>query len=172
MVRLPSAISSHSGWVALLGVVVLSIGAVALGTYFPWAARHGRVREVVLEAKRFAYSPQRLNVRQGDRVVMRLEPQDVSHGLYVDGYGVETHAMPTEEGTLEFVADRPGLYRFRCSVTCGPLHPFMVGQLNVESGPPQTNTPFLGAVAAGLVVTAGTLAFVWKEKERPGGTGS
>jgi heme/copper-type cytochrome/quinol oxidase subunit 2 len=29
------------------------------------------------------------------------------------------------------VADQPGSFRFRCSVTCGALHPFMIGKLNV-----------------------------------------
>ena len=172
LVRLLGAIRNHRGWAALLGVVALSLAAVALGSNVPWASSRGQTREVVLEAKRFAYSPERISVRQGDRVVMRLQPQDVSHGLYVDGYGVDTHAMPTEEGVLQFTASNPGLYRFRCSVTCGPLHPFMVGELNVHSGPSQTNTPFLGAAMAGLVVGAGTLAFVWKGKERPDGAGS
>lgn len=172
MVKLPSAISNRSGWSALVGVVALSLAAVALGSNVPWASSRGQVREVIIEAKRFAYSPERISVRRGDRVVMRLQPQDVTHGLYVDGYGVDTHAMPTEEGVLQFTASNAGLYRFRCSVTCGPLHPFMVGELNVHSGASQTNTPFLGAAMAGLVVGAGTLAFVWKGKERRDGTGS
>jgi hypothetical protein len=32
---------------------------------------------------------------------------------------------------LTFVADRPGTFRLRCSVTCGAMHPFMIGKLQV-----------------------------------------
>jgi heme/copper-type cytochrome/quinol oxidase subunit 2 len=33
---------------------------------------------------------------------------------------------------LEFVADKPGAFKVRCSVACGPMHPFMIGKLVVE----------------------------------------
>jgi heme/copper-type cytochrome/quinol oxidase subunit 2 len=35
--------------------------------------------------------------------------------------------------TLTFVADKPGSFRFRCNVTCGAMHPFMIGKLTVGS---------------------------------------
>jgi len=59
----------------------------------------------------------------------------VVHGLYVDGYDVETVAEPGQPGRIVFVADRPGTFRLRCSVTCGDLHPFMVGKLRVGRNP-------------------------------------
>ncbi len=169
-----------TGWLALLAVAGLSVVAVALGTFLPvaFAGGQGGTREFIVEASKFAYSPERLRVRQGDTVILRLRPQDVSHGLYLDGYGLETQAMPAVpgvpggEGVLRFVADRPGKFRFRCSVTCGNLHPFMVGELNVESGTPYSNTPFLGAVAAAILVGGGTLAYVWRRKGTSGGRAS
>jgi heme/copper-type cytochrome/quinol oxidase subunit 2 len=39
--------------------------------------------------------------------------------------------LTSQTARLTFVADRPGAFRFRCSVTCGPLHPFMIGRLIV-----------------------------------------
>ena len=33
--------------------------------------------------------------------------------------------------SLAFVAQRAGMFRMRCSVTCGSLHPFMIGKLRV-----------------------------------------
>ena len=55
------------------------------------------------------------------------------HGLYVDSYGVSLEADPGQTATVTFVADRPGSFRFRCNVTCGALHPFMIGKLAVGS---------------------------------------
>ncbi len=171
-------ITGRKGRLALVGVVSLSLLAVALGTYLPvaFASGQGETREFVIDARRFAYSPNRLRVNLGDTVILRLRPQDVSHGLYLDGYNLKTRAMPAVpgvpggEGILTFVADRPGQFRFRCAVTCGPLHPFMIGELNVESGTPYTNAPFLGVAAATLLVGAGALAYVWGGKETNGGS--
>ena len=170
----------RTGRLALIGVVSLSLLAVALGTFLPvaFASGGGETREFVIDARRFAYSPNRLRVNLGDTVILRLRPQDVSHGLYVDSYGLQTRATPAVpgvpggEGVLKFVADTPGQFRFRCSVTCGPLHPFMIGQLNVESGTPYTNAPFLGIVAATILVGGGTLAYVWGREETSGGSAS
>jgi heme/copper-type cytochrome/quinol oxidase subunit 2 len=55
----------------------------------------------------------------------------VVHGLYVDGYDVSVEADPGQTATLTFVADKSGSFRFRCNVTCGAMHPFMIGKLNV-----------------------------------------
>ena len=53
--------------------------------------------------------------------------------------------------TLTFVADHAGSFRFRCSVTCGPLHPFMIGKLYV--GP--NWTLLRGSALAVLAAVAG-----------------
>ena len=64
-------------------------------------------------------------------VTIVLVSTDVVHGLYVDGYDVSVQADPGQTATLSFVADRPGAFRMRCNVTCGAMHPFMIGKLNV-----------------------------------------
>jgi plastocyanin len=86
-----------------------------------------------IQAGNFAYSPATLHVNPGDRVTIELVSTDVVHGIYVDGYDLELTADPGQTGRLSFVADRPGSFRFRCSVTCGALHPFMIGKLKVGS---------------------------------------
>jgi len=51
----------------------------------------------------------------------------------VDGYDISVEADPGQTKKLSFVADKPGSFRFRCNVTCGAMHPFMIGRLNVGS---------------------------------------
>jgi len=84
-----------------------------------------------IDARQYAYSPSELHVNPGDMVTFELVSTDVVHGLYVDGYGVSVEADPGQTATLTFVADRPGSFRFRCNITCGAMHPFMIGKLTV-----------------------------------------
>ena len=90
-------------------------------------------RTFQIDARQFAYSPSELRVNPGDTVTIQLVSTDVVHGLYVDGYDVSVEADPGQTTTLSFVANKPGSFRFRCNVTCGAMHPFMIGKLNVGS---------------------------------------
>jgi len=110
-------------------------------------------RHVRLEARSFDYSPNVIRVNRGDRVVLTLEAVDVVHGFYLDGHDVQVEAEPGLPAQVSFVAGQPGKFRFRCSVSCGPLHPFMIGELIVEPN------PFWRALGLALVATLGTLTF-------------
>ena len=88
-------------------------------------------RTFQIDARQYAYSPSELHVNPGDIITFELVSNDVVHGLYIDGYGVSVEADPGQTATLTFVADRPGSFRFRCNVTCGAMHPFMIGKLTV-----------------------------------------
>lgn len=94
----------------------------------PAAPQH---RTFEMDARQFAYSPSELHVNPGDTVTIHLTSTDVVHGLYVDGYDISVEADPGQSATLTFVADKPGSFRFRCNVTCGAMHPFMIGKLTV-----------------------------------------
>jgi heme/copper-type cytochrome/quinol oxidase subunit 2 len=92
-------------------------------------------RTIRIEASSFAYEPGVIKVNPDDRVTLELVSTDVVHGLYLDGYDLEVVADPGQTRTLTFTADRTGSFRFRCSVTCGTQHPFMIGQLKVGANP-------------------------------------
>ena len=108
-----------------------------------------------IEARQFAYSPSELKVNAGDTVTFELVSNDVVHGLYVDGYGVSVEADPGQTQTLTFVADKPGSFRFRCNITCGAMHPFMIGKLTVGRNEWLSRSIGLAVVAAlGVIVLA------------------
>lgn len=90
-------------------------------------------RTFQIEAQQFAYSPSEMHVNPGDTVTIQLLSTDVVHGLYIDGYGVSVEADPGQTTTITFVADKPGSFRFRCNITCGAIHPFMIGKFSVGS---------------------------------------
>jgi heme/copper-type cytochrome/quinol oxidase subunit 2 len=111
----------------LFSLAVAAIGLAPL----PIRVAPASVRHVHLQARSYAYSPALVQVNRGDRVTIELESTDVVHGIFIDGYQLEVKAVPGQPARLTFIADRPGTFRLRCSVTCGPLHPFMVGRLRV-----------------------------------------
>lgn len=88
-------------------------------------------RTFELDARQYAYSPSELYVNAGDTVTIRLVSTDVVHGIYIDGYDLSVAADPGQTATLTFIADKAGSFRFRCNVTCGAMHPFMIGKITV-----------------------------------------
>jgi heme/copper-type cytochrome/quinol oxidase subunit 2 len=119
-----------SSWISwsLVGLAAL---VVAFAPFPAAADQHPMDRVFRLSASQYTYAPAELHVNPGDRVTIELVSTDAVHGLYVDGYGVSVEGDPGQTVSLTFVADRPGSYRFRCNVTCGALHPFMIGKLTV-----------------------------------------
>lgn len=106
-------------------------------------------RTIHIEASQFAYYPEVIRVNPGDTVTVEFTSNDVVHGLALDGYDVEMTADPGQVSRLTFTADKKGSFRFRCSVTCGDMHPFMIGKLQV--GP---NTLLWRAGALALLISA------------------
>jgi len=108
-------------------------GLVVVFAPLPVESVAPRERTFRVDARQFAYSPSELNVNAGDTVTLQLVSNDVVHGLYVDGYEISVEADPGQTATLTFTANKPGSFRFRCNVTCGAMHPFMIGKLTVGS---------------------------------------
>lgn len=128
-----------------------ALAVLVLLAPLPFSARP-TTREVTLVARQFAFEPPVVRVNRGDRVRLTVRAADVVHGLYLDGYAREARVEPGITQRVEFVADRSGKFGFRCSVTCGTLHPFMTGELVVSP-----NTGFVRAAALALVALAATL---------------
>jgi heme/copper-type cytochrome/quinol oxidase subunit 2 len=108
-----------------------------------------------IEARQFAYSPSELEVNPGDTITIQLVSVDVVHGLYIDGYDLSVEADPGQTATLTFIADKPGSFRFRCNVTCGAMHPFMIGKLTVG-----TNDWLLRSAGLAVIAVLGVLILV------------
>ena len=112
-------------------------------------------RTFQIDARQFAYSPSELNVNPGDTVNIKLVSTDVVHGLYVDGYDISVEADPGQTATLTFIADKPGSFRFRCNVTCGAMHPFMIGKLTVGN-----NNWLFRSIGLAMLTVTGMIVFI------------
>ena len=147
-------------WI-IIGLLALAIAFVpnpiALAAPAEHAARHFRI-----EASSYQYTPEAIHVNPGDHVTIDLVSTDVVHGLYIDGYDLNVTADPGQTATLSFIANQAGSFRMRCSVTCGALHPFMIGKLNVGS-----NDLLWRAIGLGvLAVIAGVWTVRPKDERR------
>lgn len=145
----------HGSW--------LVFGLLALAMIFaplPGGTAVSTSHTIRLDARSFAFSPSTVQVNPGDEVAIELTAADVAHGLYLDGYDVELMAEPGQTAVLTFTADKPGTFRFRCSVTCGALHPFMIGKLRVG-----TNALFWRGAALALLVIVFDGLFLKRETE-------
>ena len=131
----------------------LFAGLLVAFTPLPVPRKESTHRIFHIDSRAFAFTPAEIKVNQGDLVTINLTSSDVVHGLYLDGYDLEISTDPGQINELTFTADRAGSFRFRCSVTCGDLHPFMIGKLQV--GPNQLL--WRGAGLAILAALAGIL---------------
>jgi heme/copper-type cytochrome/quinol oxidase subunit 2 len=145
-------------WAVLIAVILL-----VLLVPLPQPQTEPEERTFHIRASQFSFDPGTVVVNPRDTVTLEVEAVDMVHGIYVDGYGLSVTADPGQTARLTFVADRAGSFRFRCSVACGDLHPFMIGQLRV--GP---NQLLIRAVAAMVVVIAWGLGHAGSLFRRPG----
>jgi polyferredoxin/heme/copper-type cytochrome/quinol oxidase subunit 2 len=137
-------------------ILLITLGlilAVAIPLLLRLMPMETRTHTIVLEAKRYGYSPSRIVVNRGDKIVLKPTSLDVTHGFLLDGYPVEfiikqkginflkytweddqgkQHTDWDKVSEIEFVADKAGRFTFRCTQTCGSLHPFMTGELIVR----------------------------------------
>ena len=135
----------------LLGIAGLAVAYAPL----PAPAISPQERTFQVEARQFAYSPSEITVNPGDTITIQLVSTDVVHGLYIDGYDLSVEADPGQTATLSFKANKPGSFRFRCNVTCGAMHPFMIGKLTVGRNEWLLRSAGLAAVAVlGVLIVA------------------
>ena len=143
---------------AWIVIVLTLIAAVAIALSFRLFSAANHTHTLVLAAKKYGYSPARIIVNKGDTIVLKPLSLDVTHGFRLDGYPIEfimrrgatflKYTWTDDEGKIqtdwdrvtevEFVADKTGKFTFRCTQTCGNLHPFMTGELIVKPNTPYT----------------------------------
>jgi nitrous-oxide reductase len=98
--------------------------------------RNGNQVEIWMTAVRSHYTPDRVQLKQGDEVTWHITNIDTSfdatHGFSMPGYNINLSLEPGETATMEFTADQSGTYPFYCSEFCSALHLEMAGYFLIE----------------------------------------
>ncbi len=74
-------------------------------------------KEFTIWVRQFDFTPAVITVQQGDYVRVNLKTADVAHGFYIDGYDVNIKVSGDKTASVEFVADKAGTFKSRCSDT-------------------------------------------------------
>jgi len=136
---------------SLLFIVAATL--LALGTYLslpePIRATGSDLQVVEIMAKKYEYSNSPVHVKVGTKVQLKITAIDHDHGFKIasapDGssssekaglvFTSEQECWQLKKGEItmiEFVAQTPGTYSFKCCHTCGLGHKGMKGQIIVE----------------------------------------
>ncbi|MFA5862791.1 MAG: Sec-dependent nitrous-oxide reductase [Candidatus Thermoplasmatota archaeon] len=98
--------------------------------------RNGNNVEIWMSVVRSHYTPERVEVKQGDHVIWHLtsleRTRDATHGFALSGYNIQMSLEPGETQTVEFTADRPGTYSYFCTEFCSAMHLEMTGYFLVQ----------------------------------------
>src|ERR1700753_924684 len=131
---------------ALAGAVSISEG-IAASANAPQADANTKTIEI--SAKKYDFSPSEIRVAKGSHVELKVHSVDDTHGVKLDVYpeGAKDKGAPglvfdhpdqngkVSKGTdqvLDFVAQTPGSYDFKCAKFCGFGHDKMKGKLIFE----------------------------------------
>ena len=123
--------------------------ALCLPKASPVAAQDQNAQVIELVAKKYEYSSSPVQVKSGTKVRLKITATDHDHGFKI--LAAPDGALPNdadglifssaqecwqlkkgETTTIEFLAQTPGAYTFKCCHTCGLGHKGMKGQIIVE----------------------------------------
>jgi cytochrome c oxidase subunit II len=137
-------------------VIVLAAASVGflMATYWIVLAQDSdnqtEAQQVIeVSAKKYEFSPSEIHVKKGVEVELKVHSEDETHGVKLDVYpeGAKDKSAPgllfTHPGengevtkhvdqVLDFVAQEPGTYDFKCAKLCGLGHGRMKGKLIVD----------------------------------------
>jgi cytochrome c oxidase subunit II len=134
-------------------LVLLFAGAAIslVGTFVPLgvAQSDANTKTIEVSAKKYEFSPAEIRVAKGTHVELKVHSVDDTHGIKLDVYPESAKDKgtpglvfdhPDQNGkvskgadqVLDFVAQTPGTYDFKCAKFCGFGHDKMKGKLIVE----------------------------------------
>lgn len=98
--------------------------------------RNGDTVEIWMTAVRSHFTPERVEINQGDHVIWHItnveRARDATHGFAIPGYNINLSIEPGETATFEFDATEDGVFSYYCTEFCSALHLEMTGYLLVQ----------------------------------------
>jgi cytochrome c oxidase subunit 2 len=86
---------------------------------------------IEVHARRFAFVPTEITVRQGEAVHLRLSSDDVPHSLLVKELGINQVVTKAHPENITFTPQKAGDYHGQCGRFCGSGHGQMLFTVHV-----------------------------------------
>ena len=122
----------HAAPIVLL--VVLAAGGLFLEPARRAAAQDQQpaVRTFSVTAKRYSFTPPRIEVAEDDVVKIELKTEDIAHSFTIDAYRIAKRVSPGHPVSFEFRADKPGTFPIYCNLQIDEGCRHMKGELIVK----------------------------------------
>lgn len=91
-----------------------------------------KFKDIKLESFQFEFSPNTITVKKGDIARIFATSRDVTHGIYIKEYDINSHVSKGKDAKIEFMADKAGSFDIICHVYCGKGHHDMKAKLIVK----------------------------------------
>ena len=89
-------------------------------------------RIIKITARKFAYEPDRIDLKLGEPVVLELTSKDVTHGFKIPDLGLRADLEPGETARVRLVPEKAGTFEFYCDNFCGIDHESMSATIVVH----------------------------------------
>ena len=107
-----------------------SIGAGWVGT-MAVAADRATPRLIKVTAERYKFTPNQIEVKAGDDVILEFTTLDMPMGFNVPTLKVRTNILPDMPSQLAIKPTQKGRHPFFCDIACGTGHGKMKGVIVV-----------------------------------------
>ena len=97
------------------------------------AAQPAEPRVIEMVARRFAYEPNEIVLKAGERVIIAIKSLDFVHGMNIPDLDRRLDLVPGKITRLELQPQAPGEIEFVCDNFCGEGHETMHGRFVVRA---------------------------------------
>ncbi len=87
---------------------------------------------VNVTATNFAFTPNMIRVKKGEKVQLNFASAEGSHGVAIKDLGINVSFAAGQTKSIDLPTDQAGTFAFKCSVPCGSGHKDMIGTIVVE----------------------------------------
>jgi cytochrome c oxidase subunit 2 len=111
---------------------VLFAAVMVLALVRPHAAHADSPRVVEITAKRFEFSPNKITLKKGEPVTLRLTTADVVHGFFLRPLKIDELISPEKPTEITITPETAGTFTTICDHFCGVNHGNMKMTVVVE----------------------------------------
>jgi len=107
--------------------------AAPLASVALMAFAKSRERVIKIEARKFRFAPNVIEVRKGEDVVLELTAVDFPHGFSLPDFKIRADLIMDKPVRVKLKPDKEGQFGFLCDNFCGSGHEEMAGTLIVKA---------------------------------------